>query len=93
MALTPSGFVAVLAGWFVTEIGRQPWIVQGLMRTAEAVSETLEPGQVLLSLILFTVIYLALFAVFIVLLDQKIRKGPLDVDAEVGPVRYKEAER
>jgi cytochrome d ubiquinol oxidase subunit I len=63
-------------GWAAAEIGRQPWIVYGLMRTAEAVSPTVAPGQVLLSLILFTVIYLALFVVFFVLLDQKIKQGP-----------------
>ena len=38
MALTPAGFIAVLAGWFVTEVGRQPWIVQGLLRTEDATS-------------------------------------------------------
>lgn len=63
-------------GWAAAEVGRQPWIVHGLMRTADAVSPNLAPGQVLLSLVLFTVIYLALFVVFIVLLDQKVRQGP-----------------
>lgn len=63
-------------GWAAAEVGRQPWIVQGLMRTADAVSPNLAPGQVLLSLVLFTVIYLALFVLFFVLLDQKIRQGP-----------------
>ncbi len=72
--------IANQLGWATAEIGRQPWIVYGLMRTADAVSDTLEPGQVLLSLILFTLIYLALFGVFIVLLDQKVRKGPLEED-------------
>ena len=67
-------------GWATAEIGRQPWIVYGLMRTADAVSDTVTAGQVLFSLILFTVIYIALFAVFIVLLDQKVRKGPLASD-------------
>ena len=38
--MTPTGFIAVISGWFVTEVGRQPWIVQGLMRTSEAVSDT-----------------------------------------------------
>ncbi|HPF69539.1 MAG TPA: cytochrome ubiquinol oxidase subunit I [Candidatus Krumholzibacteria bacterium] len=71
-------------GWAAAEVGRQPWIVQGLMRTADAVSDTIEPGQVLLSLVLFTLIYLALFVVFIVLLDQKVRKGPLDADLHPG---------
>ena len=67
-------------GWAAAEVGRQPWIVQGLMRTSEAVSDTVGAGQVLFSLILFTIIYLALFVVFFVLLDQKIRKGPLEAD-------------
>lgn len=67
-------------GWAAAEIGRQPWIVTGLMRTADAVSPTLDPGQVLFSLILFTIIYLALFVVFFVLLDQKIKQGPHDGD-------------
>ncbi len=63
-------------GWAAAEVGRQPWIVYGLLRTADAVTPTLQPGQVLFSLILFTIIYLALFALFLVLLDQKIRQGP-----------------
>jgi cytochrome d ubiquinol oxidase subunit I len=67
-------------GWATAEIGRQPWIVYELMRTADAVSDTVSAGQVLFSLILFTLVYLALFAVFIVLLDQKIRQGPKEED-------------
>ena len=72
--------IANQLGWAAAEVGRQPWIVQGLMRTSEAVSDTISAGQVLFSLILFTIIYLALFVVFFVLLDQKIRKGPLEAD-------------
>jgi cytochrome d ubiquinol oxidase subunit I len=67
-------------GWAAAEVGRQPWIVYELMRTADGVSDTVSPAQVLTSLILFTLIYLALFVVFIALLDQKVRKGPLDTD-------------
>ena len=75
-------------GWATAEIGRQPWIVYNLMRTADAVSDSISAGQVLFSLILFTLIYLALFVVFIVLLDQKVRKGPLEEDLEAaGEVR------
>ena len=70
-------------GWATAEIGRQPWIVYNLMRTADAVSDTVSAGQVLFSLVLFTLIYLALFVVFIVLLDQKVRKGPLEEDLDV----------
>ncbi len=70
-------------GWFTAEVGRQPWIVYGLMRTADAVSPTVTAGHVLASLVLFTLLYLALFVLFIYLLDQKIRHGPLADDLEV----------
>jgi cytochrome bd ubiquinol oxidase subunit I len=70
-------------GWFTAEVGRQPWIVYGLMRTADGVSPTVTAGQVLASLALFTFIYLALFVLFVYLLDQKIRHGPLADDLEV----------
>ena len=76
--------IANQLGWAAAEVGRQPWIVQGLMRTRDAVSDNLAPGQVLFSLILFTIIYLALFVVFFVLLDHKIRKGPLAEDLAGG---------
>jgi cytochrome d ubiquinol oxidase subunit I len=68
--------VANQAGWFTAEIGRQPWIVYGYLRTSEGLSKTVEANQVLTSLIMFGLIYALLFAVFIFLLDQKIRKGP-----------------
>ncbi len=68
--------VANQAGWMAAEVGRQPWIVQGLMRTAEAVSPMLSTGQVVFSLILFTAIYLALLVVFLYLLNDKIQHGP-----------------
>jgi cytochrome d ubiquinol oxidase subunit I len=70
-------------GWFTAEVGRQPWIVYGLMRTADAISPSVSAGQVLASLILFTGLYLVLFILFIYLLDQKIRHGPLADDLEV----------
>lgn len=67
-------------GWGAAEVGRQPWIVYGLMRTRDGVSDNVGAGSVLVSLILFTLIYIALLVVFLVLLDQKIRKGPLAED-------------
>jgi cytochrome d ubiquinol oxidase subunit I len=70
-------------GWFTAEVGRQPWIVYGLMRTTAAGSPTVTSGQVLMSLAMFVLIYLALFVLFIYLLDQKIRHGPLADDLEV----------
>jgi len=70
-------------GWFTAEVGRQPWIVYGVMRTAAGVSPSVTTGHVVASLALFTLIYLGLFVLFIYLLDQKIRHGPLTDDLEV----------
>ena len=70
-------------GWLTAEVGRQPWIVYGLMRTSAAASPTVTSGQVVTSLAMFVLIYLALFVLFIYLLDQKIRHGPLADDLEV----------
>jgi cytochrome d ubiquinol oxidase subunit I len=70
-------------GWFTAEVGRQPWMVYGLMRTTDGVSPLVNAGQVLASLALFLLIYLALFILFIYLLDQKIRHGPLADDLEM----------
>lgn len=68
--------IANQAGWFTAEIGRQPWIVFGLMRTSQGLSEVVAANHVLASLIMFTLIYALLFAVFVYLLTRKIQKGP-----------------
>lgn len=68
--------VANQAGWFAAEMGRQPWIVYGLLRTSEGLSKAVQAEAVLASLILFAVIYLLLFAVFVYLLNDKIQHGP-----------------
>jgi len=63
-------------GWFSAEVGRQPWIVYGLLRTSEGLSKVVTANMVLASLILFAVIYALLFAVFVYLLNDKIQHGP-----------------
>ncbi|MCI0537482.1 MAG: cytochrome ubiquinol oxidase subunit I [Verrucomicrobiales bacterium] len=68
--------IANQAGWFAAEVGRQPWIVQGLMRTSEGLSAVVKANTVLASLVLFTFIYVLLFAVFVYLLNDKIQHGP-----------------
>jgi cytochrome d ubiquinol oxidase subunit I len=68
------------AGWFAAEMGRQPWIVYGLMRTSEGLSAVVKADAVLGSLILFTLIYVLLFAVFVYLLNDKIKHGPDEAD-------------
>ena len=71
----PLPYIAIQFGWLVTEMGRQPWAVYGLMRTAEGVSKTLAPAQVWLSLGGFTLLYSALGAVDFWLLAKYARKG------------------
>ncbi len=72
--------IANQAGWFAAEIGRQPWIVWKLMRTSEGVSAVVKAEVVLASLILFTLVYTLLFAVFIFLFREKIVHGPDEAD-------------
>jgi cytochrome d ubiquinol oxidase subunit I len=71
----PLGFVAVLAGWFVTEVGRQPFIVQGLMRTNESASP-LSGGSVAATLALFAVVYAIVFGTGLFYMIRLGLKGP-----------------
>ncbi|MFM1942421.1 MAG: hypothetical protein RI897_1403 [Verrucomicrobiota bacterium] len=64
------------AGWFAAEMGRQPWVVYGYLRTSEGLSKVVSAQTVMGSLVLFTLIYLLLFAVFVYLLNDKIGHGP-----------------
>jgi cytochrome d ubiquinol oxidase subunit I len=70
---TPLGFIAVEAGWTVTEVGRQPWIIQGIMRTSEAVTPM--PG-IHYSFYLFTAVYFTLSIAVIFLLSRQIKMVP-----------------
>jgi cytochrome d ubiquinol oxidase subunit I len=70
--------IANQLGWITAEVGRQPWIVYGILKTSEGLSKAVESGQVLFSLILFTIIYSFLFILFIYLLNEKIKHGPED---------------
>jgi cytochrome d ubiquinol oxidase subunit I len=70
------GFVAVIAGWFVTEQGRQPWIIYGVMRTADAVSPV-PGGSVFTTLALFIVVYGIVFSMGIYYINRLIAKGPV----------------
>jgi cytochrome bd ubiquinol oxidase subunit I len=63
-------------GWFSAEVGRQPWIVYGLLRTSDGLSRVVTAQLVVTSLVLFTLIYALLFAVFVYLLNDKIQHGP-----------------
>ncbi len=76
MAMLPSGFIAVLAGGFVTEIGRQPFTAYGIIRTTESVSPIVAE-QVMLSLGLFIIIYTVIFGAAVYYILRLVRKGPL----------------
>ncbi|MBT2293272.1 cytochrome ubiquinol oxidase subunit I [Paenibacillus albidus] len=76
--------IANTAGWIMTEIGRQPWTVFGLMQTKDSVSPNVTSGQVLFSVISFTVIYAILGAVLVGLFIKVIRKGPYAMDNDHG---------
>jgi cytochrome d ubiquinol oxidase subunit I len=68
----PFGFIATEAGWTVTEVGRQPWVVQGVLRTADAVTPM--PGLVV-PMLVFTVLYIALGAIVVVLMRSLVRES------------------
>lgn len=68
--------LANMLGWCSTEIGRQPWVVQGVLKTSDAISKVVSPGQIWFSLILFTLIYTILLVLFVYLLLKKIKEGP-----------------
>ncbi len=74
--------IANQVGWFSAEMGRQPWVVYGLLRTSDALSKVVTANQVLFSLIMFTFIYALLFALFIYLLNKKIKHGPYEENME-----------
>lgn len=69
--VAPFGFLATEAGWIVTEVGRQPWVVQGLMRTSDAVTPM--PGLVV-PMMLFTLLYLGLGAIVVLLIASLVRE-------------------
>jgi cytochrome d ubiquinol oxidase subunit I len=76
----PIGFVAVIAGWTTTEVGRQPWTVYGLMRTADSVSPSLSSGDVLISLAAYMAVYLVVFPAGAIVMARIVRKGPASAE-------------
>jgi len=71
----PLGFIAIVCGWWVTETGRQPYLVYGILKTADAVSPVAF-GAVLTSLILFVLVYTSVFSMGILYINKLIEKGP-----------------
>jgi cytochrome d ubiquinol oxidase subunit I len=81
LAMGPAGLVAILAGWMTTEIGRQPWIVYGLMRTSEGVSAH-DASQVGLTLAIFVVVYFIVFGAGTVYMLRLMAGGPRPGEGE-----------
>jgi cytochrome d ubiquinol oxidase subunit I len=82
----PAGFIAVLAGWTTTEVGRQPWTVYGLMRTAESVTPSLTALDVTISLALYVIIYLMVYPMALLFIVRIVRAGPAEAEALEGPI-------
>jgi cytochrome d ubiquinol oxidase subunit I len=82
----PLGFVAVIAGWMTTEVGRQPWTVYGLLRTAQSVTPSLTGTDVAISLTLYVVVYLIMFSTGIGFLFGIIGRGAAEDSLEPAPV-------
>ncbi|HJT61047.1 MAG TPA: cytochrome ubiquinol oxidase subunit I [Burkholderiales bacterium] len=77
-ACIPSGYVAVTAGWTTTEVGRQPWVVYGHLRTADAVSPNLTGADVAISLALYVVVYAVIFGAGLYYLMRLVQRGMPD---------------
>jgi cytochrome d ubiquinol oxidase subunit I len=93
VACFPIGFIAVLNGWFTTEIGRQPWIVYGLVRTAEGVTPALTGWAALTSLIAFVVVYALIYSAGTYYLWRLLTIGPKPPFDETSPQAQQEARR
>ncbi|EMI1755993.1 cytochrome ubiquinol oxidase subunit I [Proteus mirabilis] len=76
LLMGPTGLIAILAGWFTTEIGRQPWVVYGLQRTKDAVSAHGDI-QMSLSLLAFILVYFSVFGIGYFYMVHLMKKGPV----------------
>jgi cytochrome d ubiquinol oxidase subunit I len=81
VAAIPLPHLANQFGWIAAEVGRQPWAVYRVLRTADAVSAVVPAWQILFSLIIFSLIYILLFWIFIKILLKIVHKGPEAVGA------------
>jgi cytochrome d ubiquinol oxidase subunit I len=77
----PLPMIAIQLGWLTAEVGRQPWIVYGVLRTADGVSKSVGAPEILFSIVLFAVVYLALGALWLFLLLREIARGPEPAEA------------
>lgn len=76
-------YVANEAGWIAAEVGRQPWIVYGLLRTRDAVSHSVPAEHVLTSMVMFAIVYSFLFVVWVHVMNERIQAGPQSVKSTI----------
>jgi cytochrome bd ubiquinol oxidase subunit I len=76
MLLVPFPYIANLTGWYVAELGRQPYLVYGLLRTADGISPTVSSGNTLFTLLGFIGLYILLGLLFLLLVGKTIHQGP-----------------
>ncbi len=81
--MIPAPFIAVLAGWFVTEVGRQPWLVYGMMTLEEGITPSLTGGMVLATLIGYVLVYAAIFVAGLYYLTRIVQAGPEAVRSQI----------
>jgi len=81
MLSLPFPFIANTAGWFTTEIGRQPWLIYGLMKTVDGASENISQGNIMFTLLGFMGLYLFLSVLYFFLVTRIISQGPESLDA------------
>jgi cytochrome d ubiquinol oxidase subunit I len=83
--MTFSGWIATLAGWYVTEIGRQPWLVTGVLSTADAVTKTAGAGMVWTSLAMYLGLYVVLLAAYVATLYHLAGKATAAAGGRAAP--------
>ncbi len=87
--MIPTPFIAVLAGWFVTEVGRAPWLVQGIMTHAEGLTPSLTGGMALFTLIGFVLVYSVVFAAGVYYLTRIVKVGMEHVETTEHPEHHR----
>jgi len=85
MLCAPFPYIATTAGWLTTELGRQPWLVYGLLRTADGASPLVHSGNALFTLLGFLGLYLLLGLLFLFLVLETVKEGPAPVDGHPSP--------
>jgi cytochrome d ubiquinol oxidase subunit I len=85
MLCAPLPYLATTAGWLTTELGRQPWLVYGLLRTADGASPLVHSGNALFTLLGFLGLYLLLGLLFLFLFVETVKEGPSPVDGHPAP--------